>query len=450
MKTSLMILLLMTVNLLQAQPKTEVSGKLLGFDGKPMENGTVILTKRFLKRTLDTLQTIVADKNGNYKMEFPELGYIELLFSGSSNKTKKIPLLLENEKTIKLDVQIDSIDNMSSGIVKFGKNNEFETRFFRYCCLNQEILDDINQKQDKAMASGMNSKEFYDNLDLDPYYKQIESFNENEKLNILKQYLGLIKIETAVSGWKYSDSLLSEKLIKEIPTNSPVWDIKIYYLGNCIYSVIDPDYYIDQVIENYPSRDIRIATTWFALIKYDTDKNVIERNKYYNVMINKFEDTKDAEISGKLFSPDKQISIGKQLPPFSFNLLSQNGKIITNEMLKGKYFLLDFWGIWCVPCVESIPGLQRVYENYKDKNFEILSLSYDESPEALHDFQKNKYAMPWLNVFMTDEKKKEVEDIFEIYSFPTLILVDPNGKIVATTDELSGEQLEKTLEKYLK
>lgn len=44
---------------------------------------------------------------------------------------------------------------------------------------------------------------------------------------------------------------------------------------------------------------------------------------------------------------------------------------------KGKVVLVNFWASWCRPCVAEIPGLIKLYNNYKDSGFEIIFISVD-------------------------------------------------------------------------
>ena len=45
--------------------------------------------------------------------------------------------------------------------------------------------------------------------------------------------------------------------------------------------------------------------------------------------------------------------------------------------LKGKVVLINFWATWCKPCVKEFPELVKLYNNYKDKNFQLVFISAD-------------------------------------------------------------------------
>jgi thiol-disulfide isomerase/thioredoxin len=121
-------------------------------------------------------------------------------------------------------------------------------------------------------------------------------------------------------------------------------------------------------------------------------------------------------------------------------------------MIVGKFTLIDFWGPWCGPCVGAMPDLHRVYKEYHDRGFEILSVAADESPELVNSFRTTKWPMPWLNAFVEyKEGVKENAKLRElgVVTFPRAVLVDPHGKIVAELGP-SGEELANVLGRVLR
>ena len=111
-------------------------------------------------------------------------------------------------------------------------------------------------------------------------------------------------------------------------------------------------------------------------------------------------------------------------PDFAFTSLE--GEHIASEDLRGKVVLIDFWGTWCPPCVESVPELRNIYKRYaKDGNFTILGISSDddEDDQTWRDFTvKNKMVWPQYR-----DKDHRILRAFRIRAFPTYILIDHEG-----------------------
>ncbi len=149
------------------------------------------------------------------------------------------------------------------------------------------------------------------------------------------------------------------------------------------------------------------------------------------------------------FNPESGISVGHKIPAFNVKNLD-TGQEITNETLKGKYVLLDFWATWCAPCVSEMPNLHQAYEKFKDRNFTILSFSFDRKIEDVKKFRKGQWKMPWLNAFLDKTIRDKIAQAFEVSGIPKPILIDPEGKIIAMEADLRGQNLEKTLNKFLK
>ncbi len=142
-------------------------------------------------------------------------------------------------------------------------------------------------------------------------------------------------------------------------------------------------------------------------------------------------------------NPDKAIQVGKPVPAFSTTLL--NGHKITNKDLLGHYTLLDFWATWCPPCRAEMPNLDAAWKKFHRQNFQIVSLSFDESPKAIATFRKGKWKMPWKHVFVKGGFRSSLAKTFEVEGIPSPILVGPDGTILALEPATRGPTLLNTI-----
>ena len=137
-------------------------------------------------------------------------------------------------------------------------------------------------------------------------------------------------------------------------------------------------------------------------------------------------------------------------PDFAFT--STEGEHITLDDLRGKVVLLDFWGTWCPPCVESVPELRNLYKRYaKDGNFVILGISSDDDEDEAtwRDFiARNKMVWPQYR-----DKDHRLLSAFDIRGFPTYILLDHEGIIRFSTEGVNyrtAANLSNAIDKQLK
>ncbi|MBL7723635.1 MAG: AhpC/TSA family protein [Chitinophagaceae bacterium] len=116
--------------------------------------------------------------------------------------------------------------------------------------------------------------------------------------------------------------------------------------------------------------------------------------------------------------------------------------------IKGKYILLDFAEFICPPCVASIPELKEVYSKYGNK-LQIITFDVDKKREAwLLAVKRDK--TPWLNLWDGKGVSGETVLKYGVYSYPTFVLIDPQGKIIAKTSGYSKGTLTKLLEQNIK
>lgn len=133
-------------------------------------------------------------------------------------------------------------------------------------------------------------------------------------------------------------------------------------------------------------------------------------------------------------------------PRLEIALPTVKGDTLKLSSLKGKVLLVDFWASWCAPCRASNKQLVKLYSKYKDKGFEILGVSLDESTK---EWKKaiSKDKITWLQIIDNGGWEAKTAIRWNISQIPTSFLIDKNGNIVAM--DLEKEELEKAIKELL-
>lgn len=112
-------------------------------------------------------------------------------------------------------------------------------------------------------------------------------------------------------------------------------------------------------------------------------------------------------------------------PPFT--LATLDGASLSLSDYEGQVRLLDFWAIWCKPCVAELPILQGLQEKYGSEGLQVIGMYFsDEDVEAVQNFLDERN-VTYPNVLATDEVG---ESYGGIYGLPVAFLLDGEGKIL--------------------
>jgi thiol-disulfide isomerase/thioredoxin len=111
---------------------------------------------------------------------------------------------------------------------------------------------------------------------------------------------------------------------------------------------------------------------------------------------------------------------------------------------KGNYVLIDFWASWCGPCIASMPALKEIYNTYSSKGLQIVGLSFDNKHENWVD-AINRLELPWIHLSDLKGWESIASEVYGVRSIPEMILISPNGEIVAIG--LHGTELEAAVSK---
>jgi thiol-disulfide isomerase/thioredoxin len=100
-----------------------------------------------------------------------------------------------------------------------------------------------------------------------------------------------------------------------------------------------------------------------------------------------------------------------------------------SEWVGQKPVVINFWGTWCPPCRMEIPGLVQLYDEYKGRGVEIVSLAIERraGPQEVKAFSEQN-SMGWVMLMANDD----VKEAFRLgQSVPTTIFFDASGKEVS-------------------
>lgn len=147
----------------------------------------------------------------------------------------------------------------------------------------------------------------------------------------------------------------------------------------------------------------------------------------------------------KQYELAKKLIIGKPAPDFSQP--DTSGYRLKLSDFRGQYVLVDFWASWCGPCRQENPNLVNAHETFKEKKFQILSVSLDSNRARWLKAIKDDH-LQWYHVSDLKYWKNQVALAYSINTIPFNLLLDPEGKIVALN--LKGMKLHDTLRTILK
>ncbi|MGC9151537.1 MAG: redoxin domain-containing protein [Microbacter sp.] len=192
---------------------------------------------------------------------------------------------------------------------------------------------------------------------------------------------------------------------------------------------------IKKFIQSHPESIVSLDALK-SLGGYTPDYNEVA--PLFASLSDKVKNTQAGKAYGDMLNQLKTVAIGSMAPDFTQN--DTLGHPVKLSDFRGKYVLLDFWASWCGPCRRENPNVVKVYNEFKNKNFTILSVSLDNENgrqawlDAIH-----KDGLTWTQVSDLQYWNNAAAQLYQVRSIPQNFLIDPQGKIIAK--DLRGDAL---------
>ena len=119
-----------------------------------------------------------------------------------------------------------------------------------------------------------------------------------------------------------------------------------------------------------------------------------------------------------------KININKDIPNFDVKKVGENNIINSDEIFKNdKFYLMNIWSSWCMPCRNEHPFLMNLSKN---KNIEIIGLNYKDKSENAKIFLE-EMGNPYNIILLDDEGTISIE--WGAYGVPETFLIY-NKKVI--------------------
>ena len=134
------------------------------------------------------------------------------------------------------------------------------------------------------------------------------------------------------------------------------------------------------------------------------------------------------------FSRSRFEPVVAGVPAPTFQVSTLEGQPVDLSGYRGKVVLLNVWATWCEPCRTEMPSMQRLYQDMKGKDFEILAVSVDEPVndsipvEGLRSFAQ-EYSLTFPILYSAPESPGSIQRIFQTAGVPESFVIGKDGVI---------------------
>jgi thiol-disulfide isomerase/thioredoxin len=387
MKSKFLLLLIFTMTITACKDNSfKISGKI-----KNQRKGELLRLQELKTSTLKTVDSLILTDDGEFSFE-EEMSIPTFYLLKTSNENF-LTVLAEPGENITVSAEYNKL-----GTPETLKGSEGTQKMIDYNKALKNTIDKISALQE--------------------IYSQNSGSPDLEKV--------MATLDSTAQTYLREINVFTKKYIDE--------NIKSMVSLVALYQQVAPQVYVLNPLEDL-SYFVKVDSSLFGL--YPESEPVIALHDQVKELVDRIamEKGSDAVQPSSAGIPD-------------ISLPSPSGEVINLSSTRGKVVLVDFWAAWCPPCRRENPNLVNAYNTYNGKGFEIFQVSLDKTKdEWLKGIEQDKLGR-WIHVSDLKYWNSSVVSQFNIKSIPYNMLLDRDGKVIATN--LRGENLMKKLAEVIK
>ncbi len=165
-----------------------------------------------------------------------------------------------------------------------------------------------------------------------------------------------------------------------------------------------------------------------TMLRWTGDDAVDRLDRLVSAYEGKYPNTTSASAMREKVERFRRVAIGAKAPKLEGP--TPDGGVLSLNDIDADYVLIDFWASWCGPCISQVPDLIAVHDEFKDRGFDILSVSVD-SREEKWKAAIDKYSLAWPHISDVKGWESPLARDYNVTFVPYNFLVDRQGTILA-------------------
>lgn len=141
---------------------------------------------------------------------------------------------------------------------------------------------------------------------------------------------------------------------------------------------------------------------------------------------------------------------GRKAPDFRLKAMEGDDVQFVDNLHRGP-ILVDFWATWCIPCLNEMVELQKLYERYHERGFEIFGVSID-NPRTASKVKPTVKSKGFTFPILLDPDKEVLKKFGGKNVVPYAVLVSPDGEVIAIYEGYKAgneKAVEEAIQPYL-